>query len=31
MDDDDFDAEFTKYVLSSFRLITIYADRAFVK
>ena len=31
MDDDDFDAEFTKYVLSSFRLITIYADCAFIK
>ena len=31
MDDDDFDAEFTKYVSSSFRLITVYADRAFIK
>lgn len=31
MDDDDFDAEFTKYVLSSFRLITVYADCAFIK
>ena len=31
MDNDDFDAEFTKYVLSSFRLISVYAYRAFIK